>query len=220
MDQVIEWFKANKTLSMIGAVLAVLVGTLIFQVTKPAAEAEETTFPLVETVTTATAPKNEASTESQATVQSSTVTIDLKGAVKKEGIYTLDKGSRVADAIEQAGGFTDQAERKSVNLAQKLKDEDVIYVATIGEELALATAASSATATGTTDTNSDTAKVNLNTADAAQLQTISGIGEKKAQDIIAYREANGGFKSVDDLGNVSGIGDKTLEKLREFVTVD
>lgn len=146
------------------------------------------------------------------------ITVDVKGAVKKAGIYQLKAGSRVYDAINQAGGLLDNADGKSINLAQKLSDEAVIYVATEEEGLNAVTTSLGGGTTGSVGQTSE--KVNLNKATETDLQTISGIGQKRAQDIISYRESAGGFKSVDDLKNVSGIGTKTLEKLKEYVTVD
>ena len=149
--------------------------------------------------------------------------MDIKGAVKNPGVYELRAGARVHEAIQKAGGLTADAEAKSINQAQKLTDEAVVYVAKIGEEGADVTQggqhqAGASDSAGASGGKSD--KVNLNTATEAELQTISGIGQKRASDIIAYRESNGRFKSVDDLKKVSGIGDKTLEKLKEYVTVD
>ncbi|KXT82557.1 Late competence protein ComEA, DNA receptor [Streptococcus sp. DD11] len=152
---------------------------------------------------------------------SSELTVDVKGEVKHPGVYQLKAGSRIYDAIQKAGGMTAEADSKSVNLAQKLADEAVVYVTKIGEggaDVTAGTAEASSQAAASRSAQSDL--INLNTATEAELQTITGIGQKRAQDIIAYRESNGGFKSVDDLKNVSGIGDKTLEKLKEYVTVD
>ena len=155
--------------------------------------------------------------------ESEQITVDIKGAVKNPGVYELRAGARVHEAIQKAGGLTADAEAKSINQAQKLTDEAVIYVAKFGEEGADVTQtgqhqAGASDSAGASGGQSD--KVNLNTATEAELQTISGIGQKRASDIIAYRESNGRFKSVDDLKKVSGIGDKTLEKLKEYVTVD
>lgn len=162
---------------------------------------------------------NKSNEISQTETEDQLVTVDVKGAVKKPGVYQLQSNSRVHDALEKAGGLTDEADLKSVNQAQKLSDEAVVYVAKVGENAVDVTASAPASATsGTNQTKS--ALVNLNTATEADFQTISGIGQKRAQDIIAYREANGRFKSVDELKNVSGIGAKTLEKLKEYVTVD
>lgn len=162
---------------------------------------------------------NKSNEISQAETEDQLVTVDVKGAVKKPGVYQLQSNSRVHDALEKAGGLTDEADLKSVNQAQKLSDEAVVYVAKVGENAVDVTTSAPASATSGTG-QAKSALVNLNTATEADFQTISGIGQKRAQDIIAYREANGRFKSVDELKNVSGIGAKTLEKLKEYVTVD
>ena len=162
---------------------------------------------------------NKSNEISQAETGDQLVTVDVKGAVKKPGVYQLQSNSRVHDALEKAGGMTEEADLKSVNQAQKLSDEAVVYVAKVGENAVDVTTSAPASATSGTG-QAKSALVNLNTATEADFQTISGIGQKRAQDIIAYREANGRFKSVDDLKNVSGIGAKTLEKLKEYVTVD
>ena len=162
---------------------------------------------------------NKSNEISQAETEDQLVTVDVKGAVKKPGVYQLQSNSRVHDALEKAGGLTDEADLKSVNQAQKLSDEAVVYVAKVGENAVDVTTSAPASATSGIG-QAKSALVNLNTATEADFQTISGIGQKRAQDIIAYREANGRFKSVDDLKNVSGIGAKTLEKLKEYVTVD
>lgn len=152
-------------------------------------------------------------------VEETTIMVDVKGAVQSPGLYTLAADSRVDQAIKLAGGLLPEADPKSINLAQKLSDEAVIYVATQAEAISIIP--SSATTSQTSPESTPTSnKLNLNTATISDLQTISGIGEKRAQDIIAFRESNGGFKSVDVLGNVSGIGDKTLENLRPYVTVE
>ena len=143
------------------------------------------------------------------------ITVDVKGAVKSPGIYDLPVGSRVHDAVQKAGGLTDEADSKSLNLAQKVSDEALVYVPSKGEE-----ATSQQTASGTTPSSSKEKKVNLNKASLEELKQVKGLGGKRAQDIIDHREANGKFKSVDELKKVSGIGAKTIEKLKDYVTVD
>ena len=143
------------------------------------------------------------------------ITVDVKGAVKSPGIYDLPVGSRVHDAVQKAGGLTEEADSKSLNLAQKVSDEALVYVPTKGEE-----AVSQQTASGTTSSTSKDKKVNLNKASLEELKQVKGLGRKRAQDIIDHREANGKFKSVDELKKVSGIGAKTIEKLKDYVTVD
>ena len=143
------------------------------------------------------------------------ITVDVKGAVKSPGIYDLPLGSRVHDAVQKAGGLTEEADSKSLNLAQKVSDEALVYVPTKGEE-----AASQQVASGTTPSTSKEKKVNLNKASLEELKQVKGLGGKRAQDIIDHRETNGKFKSVDELKKVSGIGAKTIEKLKDYVTVD
>ena len=143
------------------------------------------------------------------------ITVDVKGAVKSPGIYDLPVGSRVHDAVQKAGGLTEEADSKSLNLAQKVSDEALVYVPTKGEE-----AASQQAASGTTPSTSKEKKVNLNKASLEELKQVKGLGGKRAQDIIDHRESNGKFKSVDELKKVSGIGAKTIEKLKDYVTVD
>ena len=143
------------------------------------------------------------------------ITVDVKGAVKSPGIYDLPVGSRVHDAVQKAGGLTEEADSKSLNLAQKVSDEALVYVPTKGEE-----AASQQVASGTTPSTSKEKKVNLNRASLEELKQVKGLGGKRAQDIIDHRETNGKFKSVDELKKVSGIGAKTIEKLKDYVTVD
>lgn len=115
---------------------------------------------------------------------------------------------RVDDAIRLAGGFTKDANRNNVNLAQKLTDQMVILV----EDEDDSKVSSNSNVAGK---SSD--KININTADANQLTSISGIGDKKANKIIDYRNQNGLFSSLDDLKNVDGFGDKTVEKLKEYL---
>ncbi|HGA2574384.1 TPA: helix-hairpin-helix domain-containing protein [Streptococcus agalactiae] len=148
---------------------------------------------------------------------SNQVTVDVKGAVNHPGVYSLPSQSRVTDAIKRAGGLSNLADSKSVNLAQKLQDETVIYVAQKGEKI---TVVEEEKANNIATQGNSKGKINLNKADLSSLQTISGVGAKRAQDILDYRDSQGSFKTIDDLKNVSGIGEKTLEKLRQDVTID
>ena len=152
--------------------------------------------------------------EKEEPVEQDLITVDVKGAVKSPGIYDLPVGSRVNDAVQRAGGLTDQADSKSLNLARKVSDEALVYVPTKGEE------ASQQSGSGATSSTSKEKKVNLNKASLEELKQVKGLGGKRAQDIIDHRESNGKFKSVDELKKVSGIGAKTIEKLKDYVTVD
>ena len=162
-----------------------------------------------------TAEKEVKKEEKEESLEQDQITVDVKGAVKSPGIYDLPVGSRVHDAVQKAGGLTEEADSKSLNLAQKVSDEALVYVPSRGEE-----AASQQTASGTPPSTSKDKKVNLNKASLEELKQVKGLGGKRAQDIIDHREANGKFKSVDELKKVSGIGAKTIEKLKDYVTVD
>ena len=206
--------KKYKSVVALGAILVMAIGAFLVLQQQP--EAKTTDFPTVSTTSTSQESTEETSSESP---ESETILVDVKGAVQSEGVYELPSTDRVNDAIKAAGGFSDQADKKSVNLAQKLSDEAVVYVASQGENVSVVQPATSSPTAGNTG-NENTEKINLNTATVADLTTISGIGEKRANDILAYRDSQGGFTSVDDLNNVSGIGDKTLENIRPYVTVD
>lgn len=145
-----------------------------------------------------------------------TLMVDIKGQVAKPGVYELPVDSRMTDAIDAAGGFLAAAEPKAINLAMKVVDEMVIYVPEIGEEAALPTAQPGAAAAG----GAKEALVNLNTATDVELMTLPGIGPSKAEAIIAYRTDSGNFQKIEDLKNVTGIGDKTFEKLKDSITVN
>jgi competence protein ComEA len=133
------------------------------------------------------------------------VFVHVTGAVERPGLFELADGARVIDAIAAAGGFTETANREQLNLARLLTDGEQFAVPEVGEQAEDAGPADS--------------RVNLNTADAAALDTLPRVGPAMAARILAWREANGRFITIDDLRNVSGIGDKTFEGLRELITV-
>ncbi|HEL2110974.1 TPA: helix-hairpin-helix domain-containing protein [Streptococcus suis] len=213
----IEMLKGYKWQIALPAAAGLLMATfLIFSQPAKSDQTGLTDFPQTEQASSSQEQTEETSTE--VSKETSQLVIDVKGAVEKPGLYTLEAGARVNDAVEAAGGLTSQADPKSINLAQKLSDEAVVYVASKDENVSVVSNTTASSAMSPEEKS--TSLVNLNTATEADLQTISGIGAKRAADIIAYREANGGFKSVDDLNNVSGIGDKTMESIRPYVTVE
>ncbi|AKG04264.1 MULTISPECIES: helix-hairpin-helix domain-containing protein [Salimicrobium] len=135
--------------------------------------------------------------------------VDVKGEVNAPGIYEGRPGMRVYDAVEMAGGFTDQADEASVNLAQKLEDEMVILVTVVtGTEGGAGLAVSE---------QGDKVKINYATVD--EITTINGIGPSKAEAIVAYREENGMFRKTEELLEVRGIGEKTLENMEEYILI-
>lgn len=157
----------------------------------------------------------EVSAESESLVTEETVVdkvwVDIGGEVKSPKVVELDDGSRVQDAIDAAGGLTSEADITNLNRAALVNDGDKIYVPAVGDE----SGASGSTSGGVSTTGG---KVNINTADSEELQTITGVGPATAEKIISYRESNGRFKAIEDIKNVSGIGDKTFEKMKEIIT--
>lgn len=136
--------------------------------------------------------------------------VHVSGAVRSPGLVALPTGSRVVDALAAAGGATSAADQSAVNLAAKLVDGQQVMVPKRG-------AAPAPVSGGGAPGTAGTAPVGLSSATAEQLETLPRIGPALAARIIAYREAHGGFSSVDDLGQVSGIGPKTLAGLRDLV---
>ncbi|MCD8503083.1 MAG: helix-hairpin-helix domain-containing protein [Bacillaceae bacterium] len=140
------------------------------------------------------------------------IIVDVKGAVNQPGVYVMVEGDRVFSAIEKANGFRDDANEKVINLAALLKDEMVIYVPFIGEEV------EDVVNVGLS-TDVDHNRINVNTATSEELQLIPGIGPAKAAAIIQYRDEHGRFEAVEDLVRVTGIGNKTMDSMREYITV-
>ncbi len=153
--------------------------------------------------------------------------VHVCGEVKEAGLYRLPSGSRAADAIEAAGGFSKKADRNIWNLALILEDGMQIYVPRKGEAVdpsSLSDSGSSGLRGSDYASNSgsgkdDPGKVNINTASQEELMTLNGIGKSRAADIIAYRSTNGAFTKIEDIRNVSGIGDSIFDKIKDKITV-
>lgn len=147
------------------------------------------------------------------------IMVDVKGQVAMPGVYSSSQGERVIDVIQRAGGLTENADESQVNFAEHVQDAMVIYIPAKGEEGVTVSAGTSVNPSITGGGSGNQAKINLNKADETQLQNLPGIGPSKAAAITEYRETSGPFKSVEDLKNISGIGDKTFEKLKDLITV-
>ncbi|MGX7030281.1 helix-hairpin-helix domain-containing protein [Vagococcus zengguangii] len=153
---------------------------------------------------------------------------DIKGEVHSPGIYQITPNMRVSGVIDLAGGMTENADVNQVNLAQIVTDQMMIYVPAEGEEVSevVHNQAEESEITDAVNGDSDIAsgqsedKVNINTANLTEFQTLNGVGAVKAQAIIDYREANGAFQSIEDLKNVKGVGEKTFDSLKESITID
>lgn len=214
LDKLKEYWKI-----MLLVVCALIAGGIFYIFTNSPKTAENLSVENLSSIST----KNSVSkfNSSSSEKNKNEIMVDLKGAVAKPNVYQISSDERLVDLIRQAGGFTDQADQKSINLSAKLKDEEVIYVPKVGES---SSSESTDSPTGSSVSNqiSTTSgpKININKADLTELQKLTGIGQKKAQDIIDFRMKNGDFKSIEDLGKVSGFGDKTLEKLKDEISID
>ena len=133
----------------------------------------------------------------------SEIYVHVKGEVKNPGLYEFSYGDRINDAIEKAGGATDNANVEKLNLAKLLTDEMEIIVPSIGDNSA----------------DDGSGKVNINTADSDELCTINGIGKAPAAKIIKYREENGNFESLEEIMNIDGIGTKTFESMKDYISI-
>ncbi|MGH4118839.1 helix-hairpin-helix domain-containing protein [Clostridium sp.] len=152
-------------------------------------------------------------------VEDINIKVDIKGAVKVPGVYEIKKGSRVNDLINLAGGATIDAELDATNLSTKLNDEDCVVIYKKGEEVQSENFKGSTQSATVSSSPEEKDIININTAEKDQLNTLPGIGDVKADAIIKYREENGGFKSIDELIKVGGIGEKTLLKFRDKVDI-
>ena len=145
--------------------------------------------------------------------------VHICGCVKDAGLYTLPAGTRAGDAVEAAGGFTKKADKSAVNLASVLEDGMQLYIPSLDES------ADTEAQRAQSKTGSDGKKevsaglVNINEATAQELTSLSGIGLARAENIVSYREENGPFSSIEDIKNVSGIGDGIFEKIKDSITV-
>ena len=195
-----SWSLSAKA-AVIGGILLILVGVGgLFS--KKEVSMEETEV----VVTTMLAEKTEVST-----TQETVIFVDIKGAVKNPGVYQMKVGDRVKDALDAAGGLTDEADSQKVNLAKRLEDQMVIVVPKVGEE------AEEIPAGETRNEATKEGKVNINTATVEELKTLKGVGEKKAEAIIEYRKKNGSFQTKEDLMKVRGIGKKLFESFEERI---
>ncbi|PFE05506.1 competence protein ComE [Bacillus cereus] len=137
-----------------------------------------------------------------------TMMIDIKGAVHREGVYEVEMDARVKDGIEKAGGFLPEADRAKVNLAQRMQDQMLLYVPKKGEQVQ-----------GANLPSGQEEKVQINVASKEQLEKITGIGPRKAENIMKYREEHGPFQKIEDLLEVDGIGEKSLEKIKNKIII-
>lgn len=165
----------------------------------------------------------EDSSEEKIELKDKSLAVHIDGEIKNPGVYKLQADSILEDLVKTAGGFTNSADTLSVNLAELLKDNQKIIIpkelSKKEKEELLKSNGNSIETKGATpqNSNSEDKKININTATAEELDALPGVGPSRANDIIAYRDSNEGFSSLEDLKNVSGIGDKTFEKLKDSI---
>ena len=152
-------------------------------------------------------------------LEPNSIMVYVCGAVKESKVVTLKENSRVCDAIDAVGGLNKDADLSNINLAYILEDGEKIYIPKKGEEI-ISQAESTSSAYSTTSSNLvKNNKININKATQTELETIPGVGPSTALKILDYREKNGKFSKIEDIKNVSGIGDAKYEKIKDYITI-
>lgn len=211
--QVKRWLmEYKKVLSIIGGVLAVIVIILVGRGMMDSSTKEKVM------VTNAV---NTTRVEETTTMMPQNCYVDIKGEVLRPGVYEFSCESRIQEVIKKAGGFTEEADETKINLAQKISDQMQIIVPNLHskqEEGVTEGNSEKGNSSNSTPSNSKQGTVNINTATLEELQTIKGIGKKKAEAILQYRKEHGAFRTKEDLLQVKGIGKKALEAIESQVT--
>ena len=202
----------KKVLSIIGGVLAVIVMILVGRGMMASSTKEKVM------VTNAV---NTTRVEETTTMMPQNCYVDIKGEVLRPGVYEFSCESRIQEVIKKAGGFTEEADDTKINLAQKITDQMQIIVPNVHskqEDGVTEKNSGKGSSTNTSVSNSKQGTININTATLEELQTIKGIGKKKAEAILQYRKEHGAFRTKEDLLQVKGIGKKALEVIESQVT--
>ena len=208
-----KYIKDNKKILIILLIIPLLIGGLIYFFRLDNKDNEDITY--IET-TTKLVEETKANNY-----------VDVKGSVKKPGVYEFKENDRVIDAIKLAGGLTKNADTSNINLSKKLKSEMVIVINTKSELKNNNNLTCDAVCTREVievnncieTENKTNNKININTADINKLTELDGIGESKAKTIIEYRTTNGLFKNIEDIKNISGIGESLYNKIKDKITV-
>ena len=253
MQEFKSWFNIyKKKILILFSLLICLIGVLLFFVINNTYNAEE----IEEVSTTFLESNNDIDSSAESKIEETLtkmISVDVKGAVTSPGVYQIEEGSRVIDAIKKAGGLTKNAYTRNLNLSKILKDENVILINTkaeidellkkeekiviqevikeipcesisnacINEDVIANISESERNPENSQTKEQESNKfVNINTANLNELMTLNGIGEAKAKSIIEYRESNGYFKSIEDIKNISGIGDKMYEKIKDYISIE
>ncbi|MGX7447279.1 helix-hairpin-helix domain-containing protein [Dolosigranulum pigrum] len=214
MEQLWEKLKVHWQLLVIGGLVLALGGVIWLMMGNSAEVEEENSLDDLLAAQMEVATEEEVERVESKSSEPELFMVDVKGEVHVPGVYELPADGRVKDAIAMAEGLTDEANELAINFAQKVEDQMVIYVPHEDDDSGLP----ENTTTGAGEA-SGAAVININTASEQELMTLSGIGQAKAQQIIQYREENGLFDTPEDLMNVSGIGEKSFETLKDRIKV-
>lgn len=197
--------------------IALLIAGVLFFVNQKPEQADMTEIPFADAEVQE--PSSSAESPKEKKQQNKIIMLDIKGGVKKPGVYKIDADARVNDAIMLAGGFTKDADEAQINLAQKVQDEMVINVPYLSENSDSSTVQTTEQSSSGSTGNTSNQKVNINQATQEELESLSGIGPSKASAIIQYRDEHGMFQTVEELMEIPGIGEKTLDNIRDAIQV-
>ena len=206
------WMEYKKVLSIVGGVLVVIVIILIGRGMMASSTKEKVM------VTNAV---NTTRVEETTAMMPQNCYVDIKGEVLRPGVYEFSCESRIQEVIKKAGGFTEEADETKINLAQKISDQMQIIVPNLHskqEDEVTEKNSGKGSSSSTNSSHSKQGTVNINAATLEELQTIKGIGKKKAEAILQYRKEHGPFRTKEDLLQVKGIGKKALEAIESQVT--
>ncbi len=217
LNKVKIYLEKNKKIILIISVFAVLL-TLIF-VVKSFDSTEKQDLNIISLKNDENENIEDSSTSSY---DEYTIVIHITGEVKNEGIIKIPEGGRISDAIDKAGGLTEDADINRINLAYELEDGQKIYIPSKKDknvENYISDGVDSIVLPEESESTSKTSLININKASLEELQTLNGIGESLAESIITYRTENGKFKNIEDIKNVAGIGDSKYEKIKDNIKV-
>ncbi|MEG0050594.1 MAG: helix-hairpin-helix domain-containing protein [Terrisporobacter sp.] len=164
--------------------------------------------------------KDNVSKDNKENISPEEVTVYISGAVKTPGIVTLKKGDRLANAVEKVGGTTKSADLNKINMAIRLEDEQHYIIPKVGEEIEVLSNEKVNEKDGIVKGNNESSKININKASIEELDEIPGVGEATANKIVNYRNESGEFKSIEEIKNVNGIGDKKYEDMKDLISIE
>lgn len=198
------------------SIIAILCFALIGTIYMNSQKATEISIQETKTEESENIEEKDNNTETEQT----TIGVHIAGQVKTPGFVWIKEGTRLGEALFYVGGALADANLEAVNLSKKLMDEEKVYIPKIGETIQWIASTSDASKSDSSISISfGDGKVNINTAEVSELDTLPGIGETYANRIIEYRNNNGAFKNIEDIKNVSGIGEKRYEAIKDLITV-